>query len=258
VVAPAESQAGLAAASVVGQEGMMAGAEAEGGEEGEAAVGLVTESEGYRLHLSSTGSTGYLGVFRREDCGRLKFVAMVSLHDGHRMRLTYLGVFPTAVKAAVAVAKAKLQSSSGGPSSAVQVGPVPTAPPRRAPLVAEAEGLRLHVSSRSNNTTGYTGVVKHGSRFKAQDRRDGKAVSLGTFDTAVEAAVAYARAVGQAPAQGSAAASSEALDSDEGEGEVVAVGSGDGGAALGGLAALQARAAETLHRMGGDLPRHEP
>ena len=135
------------------------------------------------------------------------------------MRLTYLGVFPTAVKAAVAVAKAKLQSSSGGPSSAVQVGPVPTAPPRRAPLVAEAEGLRLHVSSRSNNTTGYTGVVKHGSRFKAQDRRDGKAVSLGTFDTAVEAAVAYARAVGQAPAQGSAAAGSEALDSDEGEGE---------------------------------------
>ncbi|EOD16372.1 hypothetical protein EMIHUDRAFT_451545 [Emiliania huxleyi CCMP1516] len=172
-----------------------------------------------KLKTDGKSSTGYLGVFRREDCGRLKFVAQVSLHDGHRMRLTYLGVFPTAVKAAVAVAKAKLRSSSGGPSAAVQVGPVPTAPPRRAPLVAEAEGLRLHVSSRNNNTTGYNGVVKDGSRFKAQDRRGGKAVSLGTFDTAVEAAVAYARAVGQAPAQGSAAAGSEALDSDEGEGE---------------------------------------
>ncbi|EOD23504.1 hypothetical protein EMIHUDRAFT_123683, partial [Emiliania huxleyi CCMP1516] len=237
VVAPTESQAGLAsAASVVGQEGM-AGAEAEGGEEGEAAAGLVTESEGYRLHLSSRGggprklktdgksSTGYLGVFRREDCGRLKFVAQVSLHDGHRMRLTYLGVFPTAVKAAVAVAKAKLRSSSGGPSAAVQVGLVPTAPPRRAPLAAEAEGLRLHLSSRSNNT-GYKGVYKDGSRFKARDRVDGrrgrvdgKTVSLGTFDTAVEAAVAYAWGVGQAPVQGSAAAGSEALDSDEGEGE---------------------------------------
>ncbi|EOD37625.1 hypothetical protein EMIHUDRAFT_225179 [Emiliania huxleyi CCMP1516] len=66
----------------------------------------------WKLKTDGKSSTGYLGVSRREDCGRLKFVAQVSLHDGHRMRLTYLGVFPTAVMAAVAVAKAKLRGAA--------------------------------------------------------------------------------------------------------------------------------------------------
>ncbi|EOD27574.1 hypothetical protein EMIHUDRAFT_235566 [Emiliania huxleyi CCMP1516] len=85
-----------------------------------------------------------------------------------------------------------------------------------APLVTEAEGMRLYLSS---NGTGYRGVRKDSGRFQARHRVDGRRDSLGTFDTAVEAAVAYARAVSEAPAQGSAAAGSEALGSDEGEGE---------------------------------------
>ena len=66
---------------------------------------------------------------------------------------------------------------------------------------AEAEGLRLHLSS--SNSTGYKNVFKQASgRFWAQHTVDGGQVHIGTFDTAVEAAVAYARAVGQAEAAG--------------------------------------------------------
>ena len=63
-------------------------------------------------------------------------------------------------------------------------------------MVTEAEGLRLHLSSRSS--TGYENVSKEPSgRFRAQHKVDGRQVAIGFFDTAVEAAVAYARAVGE-------------------------------------------------------------
>jgi len=65
--------------------------------------------------------------------------------------------------------------------------------------------LRLHLAERFDSSTGYRGVAKHGNRFQARVTRDGKHIYLGTFDTAVEAAVAYARAM-QSP-QPSAAAS---------------------------------------------------
>ena len=64
-----------------------------------------------------------------------------------------------------------------------------------APLAVEAEGLRLHLSSK--NSTGYLGVFHHGGRFEARRTVDGKEVYIGLFDTAVEAAVAYVRAVGE-------------------------------------------------------------
>ena len=70
--------------------------------------------------------------------------------------------------------------------------------------MAEAEGLRLHLSSSS--ATGYKGVREHLSgRFEVRYTANGRPVTLGCFDTAVEAAVAYARAVGgyQPPRSGS-------------------------------------------------------
>ena len=72
-------------------------------------------------------------------------------------------------------------------------------PPPRAPapaeLVTEAEGLRLHMSP--DNPTGYKGIrVKQGGRFEARTKTQGKDVYLGSFGTAVEAAVAYAKHVG--------------------------------------------------------------
>ena len=70
------------------------------------------------------------------------------------------------------------------------------------PLVAEAEGFRLHLSNK--NGTGYRGVHKHScGRFQAQHSVGGREVYLGTFDTEVEAAVAFARHV-QSPAAASA------------------------------------------------------
>mmetsp|Transcript_37865 Transcript_37865/g.122423 ORF Transcript_37865/g.122423 Transcript_37865/m.122423 type:complete len:366 (+) Transcript_37865:1182-2279(+) len=67
--------------------------------------------------------------------------------------------------------------------------------------VAEAEGLRLHLSSRCS--TGYAGVSKSThctGRFHARHKVGGR--SLGSFGSAVEAAVAYARAVGEADEAG--------------------------------------------------------
>ena len=60
--------------------------------------------------------------------------------------------------------------------------------------VAEAEGMRLHLSR--NSSTGYRGVSKSHNRFIVQYTVNGRHNKLaGSFGTAVEAAVAYARAI---------------------------------------------------------------
>ena len=55
----------------------------------------------------------------------------------------------------------------------------------------QVDGVRLHLSRRSS--TGYSGVYPRSGRFRAQLRSDGKQTLTGTYDTAVEAAVAYAK-----------------------------------------------------------------
>ena len=50
--------------------------------------------------------------------------------------------------------------------------------------------MRLHLSKKRGSGTGYEGVSKSGPRFIAEHNRK----SLGTFNTAVEAAVVYAHA----------------------------------------------------------------
>ena len=145
---------------------------------------LAEEAEGLRLHLSSSSSTGYKGVYKG-DSRNGRFEAK------HRVagRQVTVGRFDTAVEAAVAFARAVGEYQ-------------PPAPPT---VGTEAEGLRLHLSS--SNPSGYKGVVKHASgRFEARHKVDGRQVYLAVLDTAVEAAVAYARAVGEAPEAGSAVA----------------------------------------------------
>ena len=117
------------------------------------------------LHLSAAQpGPGYLGV--RRDGHRFRAV-----HDGAR-----IGNFGTAVEAAVAFARHVL----GMPveAEAMEEDDEP---------VAEFDGVALHLSERSS--TGYMGVERIGASFRA--RLGG--THIGTFDTAVEAAVAYAR-----------------------------------------------------------------
>ena len=133
---------------------------------------VAAEAEGLRLHLSSSSSTGYKGVYEHAS-GRFK----AQHRAGERM--VYLGSFATAVEAAVAYARAAGEYQ----------------PPA---VVTEAEGQRQRLSS--SNATGYMGVytaTAWGGRFQASRCYNGGRQVIGNFGTAVEAAVAYARAVGE-------------------------------------------------------------
>ena len=66
-------------------------------------------------------------------------------------------------------------------------------PPSTACVAAAAEGLVLVPAA---NATGFKGVSRHGDGYQAQVREGGKRQCLGTFATAEEAALAYARHVG--------------------------------------------------------------
>ena len=126
----------------------------------ESVAPVVSYAEGLQLYLSPSNATGYQSVTKVG--GRFSLVC----------KGVHLGMFATAVEAAVAYAR--------------HVGP----PPQVA--VSEAEGLKLHLSVKSS--TGYRGVTLNGGRFHA--KAGSKQIHLGCFATAVEAAVAYARYFG--------------------------------------------------------------
>jgi len=135
--------------------------------------GKATEAEGVRLRLSNISETGYRGVVRAPQ-GRFS----AAIQEGAAKRKRSLGIFDTAEEAAAAYTRAVARAMGA---------------------ITEAEGLLLHLSIKSN--TGYLGVTKLASgRVQAKHWVDGKEACLGCFDTAVEAAVAYARAVGVARA----------------------------------------------------------
>ena len=97
----------------------------------------------------------------------------------------------------------------------------------------EAEGYKLFLANRSNSTTGYMGVHEHDGRFRASRKVDGKNVHIGMYDTAVEAAVAYAKHAAEAgiypkSMSGSSSASAAPAGAEGGR--------GDGGATSGGRA----------------------
>ena len=118
-VPPEEEEAAAAAAAEAEVE-----VEAEAVEEAEAEEAeereLVTEAEGFKLHLSSEGATGYLGVKLDRRSGRYQ------AHGKFQGSNCRLGTYDTAVQAAVAVARRR------GP-------PVVERSPRRAAPVARFE-----------------------------------------------------------------------------------------------------------------------
>ena len=133
----------------------------------EAADELVKEAEGFKLHLSPRGSTGYLSVSRNHG----RFVAQ-AFSDGKRINI---GRYETAVEAAVAYARHTLSVGGTGPEEEEEM----------------VDGYTL-LRSR-NSSTGYVGVQPQGGRFVARVERSGARINLGSYGTAEEAAVAHAK-----------------------------------------------------------------
>ena len=140
------------------------------------------EARGWQLHLSSSSKTGYKGVgFQHKEGSKSKPSYQAALGG------TYIGSYSTAVEAAVAYARAEAeQQGEEDEDEDEDEEPGDGEEPR----VQEAGGWQLHLSS--NSKTGYKGVTKAtcGPRFHGKFG----ATHVGNFDTAVEAAVAYARA----------------------------------------------------------------
>ena len=154
---------------------------------------FVTEAAGYQLYLSDRTATGYRGV--RWAKGRGYQVNMRI--DG---RTRGLGIYETAVEAAIAYAKAAAAQATKVSETQGNV-------------VKEAEGMNLHLSHES--PTGYLGVTwRHARRlFEAQVMVDGRMRHIGSYSTALEAAVAYARYVmGDERQEGDAEQAEEAKD----------------------------------------------
>ena len=104
-------------------------------------------------------------------------------------RKVHIGRYDRAVAAAGAYARWQK-----GPAAVAQAQEAQAAASAAKGLVTEAEGYKLHLAKRSSNTTGYEGVCKQDrGRYKAQVRSGGRTVHIGTYSTAVEAAVGYAR-----------------------------------------------------------------
>ena len=125
--------------------------------------------EGYRLHLSDRSSTGYVGVALNQ--GRYQ------ARQKSGGKCTNLGRYDTAVEAAVAYAK-HVASAGGGDDD-------------------DEEGMAddYELLPSSKNSTGYLGVTLTAGRYQARHKSGGKKVNIGVYDTAVEAALAYARHV---------------------------------------------------------------
>ena len=130
-------------------------------------------------------ATGFKGVYQKKN----RFAAQVSQGRGQTIRL---GTFDAAEEAALAYARhiGAEQAAAEAAAAAEPAKPDLTAEEARAQ--ARAEGLAL---VPADTATGFKGVSQDRSRFQAKGRRGGQPIHLGRFDTAEEAALAYARHV---------------------------------------------------------------
>eukprot|EP00964_Phaeocystis_antarctica_P061729 scaffold36916_cov60-Phaeocystis_antarctica.AAC.2 len=169
--------------------------------------------------LVADSKAGYFGVSL--DPGKSKAYRAQVWRVG---KLVSLGSFVTAEEAALCVAR----SPEGQAVAAERAAAAPPLTSEEARQQAQAEGLTL---LGAETKTGYFGVQLYCVRlanpgqpkpYKAQLRRGGKMVSLGTFATAEEAALRVARSPeGQAAAQRAAAATRPLTSEEEGKGPFV-------------------------------------
>ena len=159
----------------------------------EAAPKVVTEAEGLKLACRAATAPA------TRACSSRPLASSKRGTKEQKRGTVYLGTFATAVEAAVAYARhvgEGVQAVGEAPAAAMVLTEAPQQKRQKAgteeaapSAVAEAEGLRLHVSSSSGG--GYLGVWWLSSgRFRAMQSVDGKKVPLGCFDSA-EAAGEY-------------------------------------------------------------------
>jgi hypothetical protein len=167
----------------------------------------VAAAEGLELVPSQSGETGYRGVYKNGG----GFQARVR-ENGTKL---CLGTFRTAIEAALCYARhigAERAEAEAAEAKAVVV-PL-TADQARA--AAASEGLELVPSQKGE--TGYRGVWKKGGGFVARVRENGTVRCLGTFQTAIEAALCYARHIGAERTEaGQVAAGAERASAEEAE-----------------------------------------
>ena len=181
---------------------------------------VVEYAEGMRLHLSKGSTTGYHGVTLNKR-GRDRPYESQLKPRGSGGRTVGLGAYATAIEAAVACMPARLEPNHHycpaaatadrrgfdvcGRADARAAGEYE---PPTVGVAREAEGLRLHLSSR--NATGYSNVTCLANPNNPQPLNRpymaavrygvgrGARRTLGYYATAVEAAVAIARVIGEA------------------------------------------------------------
>ena len=148
----------------------------------------VTEAGGFKLILSKRNATCYYGVAEVSN----RFKASLS-RQGQNV---YLGKFGTTVEAAIAVSRFLQKETEGEEDDDEEDGNENEDDEQELEqddeLETEAEGLQLHLSD--NSATGYKCVYETRSK-RFEVRADN--TYLGCFETAVEAAVCYARHVQQ-------------------------------------------------------------
>ena len=129
-------------------------------------------SEGNYCELSSSG---YRGVSIEKNGGKFA----VGIHINGKRK--YISSYDTAIEAALAYDEVAIENNR--PSLTLNF----------------PDGLPINYikpTPSNNSATGYRGVGKSGKkgRFRAMFYSDGKRKSLGTFDTAIQAALAYDQA----------------------------------------------------------------
>ena len=143
----------------------------------EPATGLVIEAEGMPLHLSARSSTGYKGVSRHSGPNLAKpFVAQI-MRGG---RNVHLGIFATAVEAAVAYAKCVAEAEAGTWDPPPRVALPDPSPPAAAMSEAEVnqrlwegaagQGWRGTQLGRCLVTPDGTAILSYGARTGGAER----------------------------------------------------------------------------------------
>ena len=153
-----------------------------------AAALAAAEAEGLTLARADTPS-GYVHV--RHRTGRTKPFQAQLYHGG---RENYLGHFPTAEEAALAVARFRASEEGDADHRAPPTAAEAAAAAAEAVRQAAAEGLTLKTST--DNVTGFYNVVRSRSEakpFAADVRIDGKVKRLATCICPEQAALAVAR-----------------------------------------------------------------